>query len=262
MSCCVAGVGVKHARQLECRCRHGAVDVARQFSFSDDCGILKLVSILYPWRGRRATMDLGRRATMDLGGAAGRTSPEAVGNKRDAQSIAPPPVLVTAVPQLQSSRHHLASVEPEAREVQAAFGGVDRATLRLNISAEELDPALNGREVWCFAGHGDAPLGGENVPAFVSDDGQLQSISITTLAEIVRRHTPPHGDLRLVVFTGCCVSMLGIDPGLFDAPRRKFVPCSQVHRSRALAWTDVRPRTCTAGAGMRALCRVLAHGVA
>ena len=28
MSCSGAGVGVKYARQLECRCRHGAVDVA------------------------------------------------------------------------------------------------------------------------------------------------------------------------------------------------------------------------------------------
>ena len=117
-------------------------------------------------------------------------------------------VLITAVPQLVSSEHHLQSVEPEARAVQAAYGGDSHATLLLNISVAELDRALQGRTTWCFAGHGDVPLSGENVPAFVKN-GVIESVAIRTLTEILRRHTPPHGNLKLVVFTGCCTYELG-----------------------------------------------------
>ena len=117
-------------------------------------------------------------------------------------------VLITAVPQLVTTRHHLRCVEPEARAVQAAYGGASRATLLLNISVAELDRALQGCSTWCFAGHGDAPLSGENVPAFVKN-GEIESVSIRTLAETLRRHTPPQGNLKLVVLTACCTYELG-----------------------------------------------------
>jgi hypothetical protein len=118
-----------------------------------------------------------------------------------------PPVLITAVPQELSSYHFLKSVEPEARGVQAAFGGAAGADLLLNISIQRLDAALVDRHTWCFAGHGDVVLGGELVPAFVSEDGQLQSVAITPLAEVVRRHVTA-GKLQLVLFTGCCTLQL------------------------------------------------------
>ena len=119
-----------------------------------------------------------------------------------------PQVLITALPQLETSRHHLSNVEPEALSVQAAYGGATHAEVRLNISFAELDEALAGREVWCFAGHGDATLCGEKVPAFVLG-GILESVSITALAEMVRKHVRL-GTLKLIVLTGCKTLQLGI----------------------------------------------------
>ena len=77
----------------------------------------------------------------------------------------------------------------------------------LNTSVQNLDDQLFGREVWYFAGHGDAELGKEKVPAFVKD-GQIESVSIETLVRLVQPHVN-HGQLKLVVFTGCCTYGLG-----------------------------------------------------
>ena len=90
--------------------------------------------------------------------------------------------------------------------MQAAYGGATHAEVLLNISFAALDEALEGREVWCFAGHGNAILCGQNVPAFVSG-GALESVSITALCETVRRHA---GTLKLVVLTGCKTLELGL----------------------------------------------------
>ena len=90
--------------------------------------------------------------------------------------------------------------------MQAAYGGATRAQVLLNISFAELDEALAGREVWCFAGHGDAILCGQTVPAFVSG-GKLESVSLTALCETVRRHA---GSLKMVVLTGCKTLALGL----------------------------------------------------
>ena len=79
----------------------------------------------------------------------------------------PPDVLITAVPYHPSSTAHLKNVEPEALEAQVALGGPGCAEVRLNISFAELDIALKGRSTWWFAGHGDAPLAGEQVPTIV-----------------------------------------------------------------------------------------------
>ena len=117
-------------------------------------------------------------------------------------------VLITAVPLLVTNRHHLRCVEPEARAVQASYGGDSRATLLLNISVAELDASLRGCSTWCFAGHGNALLSDEYVLAFTKN-GEIESVSIRTLAEVIRRHTPPHGNLQLVVLTGCCTYELG-----------------------------------------------------
>ena len=116
-----------------------------------------------------------------------------------------PDVLITAVPQPEGSDVHLDNVAPEADAVAAAYGS--RAETLLDISFADLDAALAGRTTWCFAGHGDALLAGELVPAFVKD-GEVESVSLRALAETVRRHAVD-GRLRLVVLTGCKTLALG-----------------------------------------------------
>ena len=90
--------------------------------------------------------------------------------------------------------------------MQAAFGA--DALLLLDASFESVDAALEGCEVWFFAGHGDAKLCGERVPAFMFGGG-MESVSINTLAEMARRHVE-RGSLKLIVFTGCRTLQLGL----------------------------------------------------
>ena len=131
----------------------------------------------------------------------------AVGSETSRQQTrATPRVLITAAAQSALSQQHLPNVEPEARLVHAAFGG--DALLLLDASFESVDNALEGREVWFFAGHGDAKLCGERVPAFMFGSG-MESVSISALAEMARKHVE-RGSLKLVVFTGCQTLQLGL----------------------------------------------------
>ena len=112
-----------------------------------------------------------------------------------------PEILITAQ-SYGASPHHLANVGPEALLQQTAFGGPEKAEVMSDINVVQLNDALRGRKVLCFAGHGDAPLLGETVPGFV-DAGGLQAVSISTLVEVIRAHVLK-GYLQMVVFTGCC----------------------------------------------------------
>ena len=112
-----------------------------------------------------------------------------------------PTVLITAVP------HGLADVKTEAQAVQENFGGASCAELRLDMPFADLGPALAGKRIWWFAGHGDAPLVGEFVPAFFNA-GAIESVSIKSIAETVRAHSDT-GQLQMVVLTGCQTLGLG-----------------------------------------------------
>jgi hypothetical protein len=111
-------------------------------------------------------------------------------------------VLITAVP------HGLSNVESEARAAQMAFG-TERAELRLNITFDQLERVLDGKAIWWFGGHGDAPLCGESVPAFLSEDGAIERVSIRAIAEMVRLQVNASRRLQLVVLAGCCSVKLG-----------------------------------------------------
>ena len=112
-----------------------------------------------------------------------------------------PEVLITAQ-SYGALPAYLANVRAEAHQQQAAWGGATKAEVLHDINLGQLGDALRGRKVWCFAGHGDAPLQGEKVPAFVYA-GSLQAVSIDTLVEIVKPHVLS-GDLEMIIFTGCC----------------------------------------------------------
>ena len=114
----------------------------------------------------------------------------------------PPPVLIVANPLPPTHRYHLPAVQAEAMGIQDAYGGNTKAELLLNTSVQNLDGQLFGREVWYFAGHGDAVLERQKVPAFVKND-QPETLSIDALVHLVQPHAR-HGQLKLVVFTGCC----------------------------------------------------------
>ena len=70
------------------------------------------------------------------------------------------------------------------------------------MSFADLDAALAGRATLFFEGHGDAPLGGEHVLAFVGPDGEMETLAIRTIAETVRPHAV-EGELLTVVLMGC-----------------------------------------------------------
>jgi len=114
----------------------------------------------------------------------------------------PPPVLIVANPLPPTHSDHLRAVQAEAEGIQVAYGGITKAELLINTSVQNLDDQLFGREVWYFAGHGDALLEEQKVPAFVKND-QPETLSIQALVHLVQPHAR-HGQLNLVVFTGCC----------------------------------------------------------
>ena len=137
-------------------------------------------------------------------------SPMAMKRSRTGPETDPPPVLITALPQMEQSAHRLQHVEGEAHAMQENFGGAERAEVLLNISIETFANALGARTTWCFAGHGDALLAGQNVLAFVDPaSGGLQAVSIESLVATVLPSVVDE-KLRLVVFTGCCTLSLAM----------------------------------------------------
>ena len=132
--------------------------------------------------------------------------PAEVGDKKVLITALPQPEGLTAMLNGRRQNVHLANVMREANEVREAFGGPGKAELLSGISFAELDAGLSGREVWCFAGHGDAKLDGEPTLSFTKE-GQLESVTVATIADTVRKHAQ-HGKLGLVVFTGCCTLKL------------------------------------------------------
>ena len=122
-----------------------------------------------------------------------------------------PLALITDEPQAkrlangQVSRTHLPAVADEADAIKGAFGPF--AERRSRISAGQLHDALLGKQIWFFPGHGDALLLGDPVLAF-EKDGSIEAVSMETLVGIVGWHVN-HGNLRLIVLTGCHTSKLG-----------------------------------------------------
>ena len=132
-------------------------------------------------------------------------------------------VLITALPQLAhvKIKIHLHNVVSEAQEIQAAFGGPEKAELFQDISFADLDDALSGRRIWCFAGHGDLELDGTPTLAFTKG-GELDSVKVETIASAVRKHAR-HGCLELVVFTGC--RTLKLAEALQEQAEVPFIVC-------------------------------------
>ena len=110
----------------------------------------------------------------------------------------------------RATRANLDGVDREAREVEAHFNAVEpgSAQVMLDASVETLDEKLEGKKLFFFIGHGDALLRGEAVLAFVSRDGELESVEASTLVAIFRKHVQ-RGSLREVVLMGCGTRALG-----------------------------------------------------
>ena len=132
-------------------------------------------------------------------------------------------VLITALPQLAhvNPKFRLHNVVSEAQEIQAAFGGPEKAELFQDISFVNLDDALSGRRIWCFAGHGDFELDGTPTLAFTKG-AELDSVKVETIASAVRKHAR-HGCLELVVFTGC--RTLKLAEALQEQAEVPFIVC-------------------------------------
>lgn len=144
-----------------------------------------------------------------------------VGDKTVLITALPQPVGLTVKLNGRDKDVHLPNVVKEAKNVQTAFGGPEKAELLEEISFSQLDAALSGREVWCFAGHGDAQLDREPTLAFTKT-GQLESVKVATIAATVRKHAR-FGKLRLVVFTGC--STLKLAEALQEQAEVEFIVC-------------------------------------
>ena len=150
-----------------------------------------------------------------------------VGDKTVLITALPQPVGLTAMLNDRLVDVHLSNVVEEANNVQTAFGGPEKAELLgvsncNGISFSQLDAALSGREIWCFAGHGDAMLDGEPTLAFTTEAGQLESVKVATIAATVKKHAR-HGKLKLVVFTGCCT--LKLAEALQEQAEVEFIVC-------------------------------------
>eukprot|EP00966_Prymnesium_polylepis_P250261 5786196-Prymnesium_polylepis.1 len=117
------------------------------------------------------------------------------------------PVLITAQSMQTMPSLYLPEVVNEAREIQHAYGGAAHADIKRDVTVAHLGTLLEGRKAWYFPGHGNALLQGENVLAFVSRGGNLETVSIETLVGTVRPHVVGHGgSLQLIVLTGCCTA--------------------------------------------------------
>ena len=144
-----------------------------------------------------------------------------VGDKAVLITALPQPVGLTAMLNGRNEPVHLPNVVMEANDVQTAFGGPEKAELLDGISFSQLDAALSGRMVWCFAGHGDAMLDREPTLAFTKA-GQLESVKVATIAATVLKHAR-HGKLKLIVFTGC--STLKLAQALQEQAEVEFIVC-------------------------------------
>lgn len=81
--------------------------------------------------------------------------------------------------QLKNTKH-------EAECAQQAYGGEPYAEVKSDLSLRGLDALLAGRMVLHLACHNDAPLGGQLVPAFVNEAGELEMVSIEAVSLCIR----------------------------------------------------------------------------